>query len=74
MWHSMTEAKIANVVAHTGMTEERARALVTGKVRLSYRIKKRSHCSVRFALEVASNVHHQGTPTEACVCAECEAA
>lgn len=71
--NAMTPAKIANVVAHTGMSEARARDLVTGKVRLHYRIKTRSHCSVRFALEVASNVHHEGEPNQDCVCADCRA-
>lgn len=70
-------AKTANVVALTGLSEESARALVTGEVRLRYRMVPRlgrSHCSVRFALEVASNVRHGGEPTEDCVCADCEAA
>jgi hypothetical protein len=73
----MTPAKVANVVAHTGMTEARALDLVTGKVRLSYRMAPslgHTHCRVRFALEVASNVRHEGKPTEACACADCEAA
>lgn len=73
----MIEAKIANVVAHTGVPEERARDLVTGKVRLRYRLVPRygrTHCSVRFALQVASNVHHEGEPTEDCTCTECAAA
>lgn len=70
-------AKTANVVAHTGLSEERARALVTGEVRLRYRMVPRpgrSHCSVRFALEVASLVRPHGEPTEDCTCADCEAA
>jgi hypothetical protein len=65
----MTPAKIANVVAHTGMSEARARELVLGKVRLSYRARC---CKVRFALVVASLVHYDGEPTQACACAECE--
>lgn len=68
---AMTPAKVANVVAHTGMPVLRARALVTGRVRLSYRARC---CKVRFALVVASLVSHKGSATEACACAECEAA
>jgi hypothetical protein len=67
--NAMIPAKIANVVAHTGMSEMRARDLVTGKVRLSYRARC---CKVRFSLVVASLVHHEGEPTEACACTECE--
>lgn len=68
---AMTPAKVANVVAHTGMSESRALALVTGRVRLSYRARL---CKVRFALVVASLVSHEGAATEACACPECEAA
>jgi hypothetical protein len=64
----MTPAKVANVVAHTGMDAARALDLVTGRVRLSYRARC---CRVRFALVVASCVHHDGEPTEACACEEC---
>lgn len=52
----MIEAKVANVQAHTGLSEQRARALVTGTVRLSYR----AHCCpIRFALVVAERYRAQ---------------
>lgn len=70
----MLEAKIANLIAHTGMPAARVRDLVTGKIRLSYPMVPRyghTHCPIRFALEVACQVWHEGEPTEACDCAEC---
>lgn len=75
MANDMLPAKIANVMAHTGLPESRATDLVTGKVRLHYRLVPRlghTHCAIRFAIEVASAVHHAGDPTENCTCKECE--